>query len=181
MTNWLVKQLGRVGLAGAQAESLATSLPVDDNIAILLVDDTPANLQVLMETLKPLGHKLLAAKDGPTALTVARRNRPALILLDVMMPGMDGFEVCRQLKCDPDLMQSAVIFCSALDDTAAKVKGLHLGAVDFVTKPFEPEKVIARISTHLAMQQLARSLSQRNQALARELAVARADKEEALR
>lgn len=181
MTNWLVKQLGRVGLAGAQAESLATSLPADDQIAILLVDDTPANLQVLMETLKPLGHKLLAAKDGPTALTVARRNRPALILLDVMMPGMDGFEVCRQMKCDPDLMQSAVIFCSALDDTAAKVKGLHQGAVDFVTKPFEPEEVVARVSAHLAMQQLARSLSQRNQALARELAVARADKEEALR
>lgn len=182
MSNWLVKQLARVGLVGTQAESLATSLPADGGgVAILLVDDTPANLQVLMETLKPLGHKLLAAKDGPTALTVARRNRPALILLDVMMPGMDGFEVCRQLKEDPELKQSAVIFCSALDDTAAKVRGLQLGAVDFVTKPFEPEEVVARVGTHLAMQQLARSLAQRNHTLARELAVARADKQDALR
>jgi len=181
MSNWLAKQLARVGLSGGQAESLATSLPFDQDISILLVDDTPDNLQVLMETLKPLGHKLLAAKDGPTALAVARRSRPALILLDVMMPGMDGFEVCRQLKSEPDLMQSAVIFCSALDDTAAKVKGLHLGAVDFVTKPFEPEEVVARVITHLTMQQLARSLTLRNHTLARELAVARADKQEALR
>ena len=181
MTHWFVKQLARAGFAGAQAESLATSLLADENVSILLVDDTPANLQVLMETLEPLGHKLLAAKDGLTALAVARRNRPALILLDVMMPGMNGFEVCRQLKCDPDLMQSSVIFCSALDDTATKIKGLHQGAVDFVTKPFDPEEVIARVGTHLAMQQLARSLSVRNHALAREWAVASIEKQEALR
>jgi CheY-like chemotaxis protein len=88
-------------------------------VSILLVDDTPANIQVLMETLKPLGHKLLAARDGDGALAIARRARPALVLLDVMMPGIDGFEVCRRMKADPELAQSAIIFCSALDDTAA--------------------------------------------------------------
>ncbi len=181
MSNWFAKQLARIGLAGQDAEALASSSPAHGPIAILLVDDTPANIQVLMETLKPLGHKLLAAKDGESALAIARRAHPALILLDVMMPGIDGFEVCRRLKADAELSQAAVIFCSALDDTSAKVKGLELGAVDFVTKPFEPDEVLARVNAHLAAQLLARSLASRNQALARELAVATAEKQEALR
>lgn len=181
MSNWFVKQLARIGLGDRQAQELASAAPVSTPIAILLVDDTPANIQVLMEVLKPLGHKLLAAKDGESALAIARRSRPALVLLDVMMPGIDGYEVCRRMKTDPELAQSAVIFCSALDDTAAKVKGLQLGAVDFVTKPFEPDEVVARVGTHLAAQLLARSLAARNHALARELAVAQAEKQDALR
>jgi DNA-binding NtrC family response regulator len=181
MTNWFAKQLSRLGVGGAQAEALASTAPSSSPVSILLVDDTPANLQVLMETLKPLGHKLLAAKDGESALALARRSRPALILLDVMMPGIDGYEVCRRMKEDPELAQAAVIFCSALDDTAAKVRGLQLGAVDFVTKPFEPDEVVARVNTHLAAQLLARSLVARNHALARELAVASAEKQDALR
>ena len=180
MTTWFRKQLERIGVVSAQAEALAADANTPP-VSVLLVDDTPDNLQVLMETLKPLGHKLLAAKDGESALAVARRANPALILLDVMMPGMDGYEVCRRLKADPALAQSAVIFCSALDDTAAKVRGLALGAVDFVTKPFEPEEVVARVGTHLAVQQLARSLTLRNRQLTRELAVAQTGKADALR
>ena len=181
MTNWFAKQLARFGVGSAQAEALATTAPSSDPVSILLVDDTPVNIQVLMEALKPLGHKLLAAKDGESALAIAKRSHPALILLDVMMPGIDGYEVCRRMKEDPELAQAAVIFCSALDDTAAKVRGLQLGAVDFVTKPFEPEEVVARVNTHLAAQLLARSLVVRNEALARELAVASAEKQDALR
>jgi DNA-binding NtrC family response regulator len=180
MTNWFAKQLSRFGVGSAQAEALASTAPSSGPVSILLVDDTPANLQVLMEALKPLGHKLLVAKDGQSALAIARRSHPALILLDVIMPGMDGYEVCRRMKEEPELSQAAVIFCSALDDTAAKVRGLQLGAVDFVTKPFEPDEVVARVNTHLAAQLLARSLVARNQALARELAVASAEKQDAL-
>ena len=181
MTSWLAKQLSRLGVGGAQAEALASTAPSSGPVSILLVDDTPANLQVLMEALKPLGHRLLAAKDGNSALAIARRSLPALILLDVMMPGMDGYEVCRRMKEDPELAQAAIIFCSALGDTAAKVRGLELGAVDFVTKPFDPDEVVARVNTHLAAQILAHSLMARNEALARELAVARAEKQDALR
>ena len=95
MATWLRKQLERIGIVGTQAAALADDAATAGMapVSVLLVDDTPANLQVLMETLKPLGHKLLAAKDGESALAVARRANPALILLDVMMPGMDGFEV----------------------------------------------------------------------------------------
>ena len=176
MSTWLLKQLSRFGLGGKEFEDLAQeAMPPQVPLSVLLVDDTPENLQVLMETLKPLGHKLLAAKCGEQALKIARRSRPALILLDVMMPEMDGFEVCRQLKADSDLARSAVIFCSALDDIESKVKGLNAGAVDFITKPFEPEEVVARVSTHLTVQQLAHSLSIKNASLLRELAVAGAE------
>src|SRR6187402_1374932 len=141
-------------------------------LSILLVDDTPTNLQVLTQTLQGLGHKLLAANSGKTALAVAQRAKPALILLDVMMPEMDGFQTCERLKADPELEDSAVIFCTALSDVDAKVRGFELGAVDFITKPYQAEEVIARVTTHLAIQQLASSLRQRNERLAQELAVA---------
>ena len=181
MSDWFADQLTRIGLAGSQVEALAAETTQDRSVAILLVDDAPANLQVLQGTLKPLGHKILAARDGETALAIAQRSKPALVLLDVMMPGIDGYEVCRRIKADPDLAQTAVIFCSALDDTAAKIRGLQLGAVDFVTKPFEPDEVLARVNAQLATQLLARSLGERNRALARELAVARTQKLDALR
>lgn len=139
--------------------------------SILLVDDQPANLQVLMNTLKSLGCKLLVAKNGETALTIARKVRPNLILLDIMMPGIDGFEVCRRLKSHPDTREIPVIFLSALDDTGDKVRGLKLGAVDYVAKPFQPEEVIARVNTHLTIHRLNREVQKQKAELEHELQI----------
>lgn len=139
--------------------------------SILLVDDQPANLQVLMNTLERLGCKLLVAKNGETALTIAQKVRPDLILLDIMMPGIDGFEVCRRLKANPDTEKIPVIFLSALDDTGDKVRGLQLGAVDYVAKPFQPEEVIARVNTHLTIHRLNREVQQQRDELEHELKV----------
>lgn len=132
---------------------------------LLLVDDNPTNLQVLHQTLSGSGHRLLVAQNGERALEIARRTPPALMLLDIMMPGMDGYEVCRRIKADDTLTGISVIFLSALDETADKVRGFGLGAVDYVTKPFHPEEVIARVETHLKIRRLERKLSARNQAL----------------
>jgi len=116
--------------------------------SILLVRDNPTNLQMLFQLLeKSVGCKLLVAKNGEAALNIVKKTRPDLILLDIMMPGIDGFEVCRRLKADPATHRIPVIFLSALDETADKVKGLQLGAVDYVSKPFQAEEVIARVNT----------------------------------
>ena len=133
---------------------------------ILLVDDVPQNLNILEETLRPLGHTLLLASSGRQCLAVARESRPALILMEVAMPEMDGLDVCRELKADPTLQHVPIIFCSALDDTAAKVQGLDAGAVDFITRPYEPAEVVARVNTHLALACLQRGLEARNSELA---------------
>ncbi len=132
---------------------------------VLLVDDNPTNLQVLFSTLEGRGLHLLAAKNGQDGLSVAARMQPALILLDIMMPGIDGFEVCRRLKQDPLTRDAAVIFLSALDDTESKVKGLGLGAVDYIAKPFQAEEVVARVETHLKIGRLERELARRNREL----------------
>jgi two-component system sensor histidine kinase ChiS len=136
---------------------------------ILLVDDNPTNLQVLYETLDSAAvkgaYKLLVAKNGETALTIASKAKPSLILLDIMMPGIDGYEVCRRLKAAPDTREIPIIFLSALDDTENKVKGLDLGAVDYVSKPFQPEEVIARVNTHLTINRLKRNLAEKNNEL----------------
>ena len=139
---------------------------------ILLVDDDPTNLDILRNTLDGHGYKLMAATSGEDALRVALRARPSLVLLDVLMPGIDGYETCRRLKGDPATADAAVIFLSALEDAREKVRGLKAGAVDFVTKPFEPEEVLARVHTHLTVQRLQRQLAGRNAELQRELAVA---------
>jgi DNA-binding NtrC family response regulator len=139
---------------------------------VLLVDDTPTNLQVLFKTLSPKGYKLLVAKDGETALETAKKVKPALILLDIMMPGIDGYETCRRLKADPDTKDAAIIFCSALDNTTNIVQGLELGAVDYVSKPFEAAEVLARVETHLTIQRLKARLQDKNEELAHELRVA---------
>ncbi|MDE1464968.1 ATP-binding response regulator [Spartinivicinus poritis] len=132
---------------------------------ILLVDDNPTNLQLLLQTLNGRGYKLLVAKNGESALKIAQKNKPALILLDIMMPGIDGYEVCRQLKADAETNGITVIFLSALDETKDKVKGLNLGAVDFISKPFQPEEVLARVATQLKIHRLERALSERNKQL----------------
>ena len=142
-----------------------------DTESILLVDDNPTNLQVLFQTLEGVGCKLLIAKNGNGALTIAGKARPDLILLDIMMPDIDGYEVCRQLKADPDTANIPVIFLSALGETEDKVKGLHLGAVDYITKPFQPDEVIARVNTHLTIHRLKREVESQKDQLEHELEV----------
>lgn len=132
---------------------------------ILLVDDNPQNLKVLYETLRDRGHHLLIANDGEKALQLAQRHHPQVILLDIMMPGMDGFAVCQALKADERTRSSAVIFLSALDDLDAKVRGFDLGGADYIAKPFQPQEVIARVETHVRITQLERSLEARNRQL----------------
>jgi phosphoserine phosphatase RsbU/P len=147
------------------ADGLATSPST-----ILVVDDSPTNLQVLIKTLNGTGHRILAAKDGPTALDIAKRTKPDLMLLDVMMPGMDGFEVCRKLKSQPDTRNTLVIFLSARGEVSDKVSGLELGAIDYITKPIQGEEVIARVAAHLSRLQLEREVRLSRDRLDRELA-----------
>jgi sigma-B regulation protein RsbU (phosphoserine phosphatase) len=137
---------------------------------ILVVDDSPMNLQVLVRTLNGSGHRILAARSGHAALEIARRARPDLMLLDVMMPELDGFEVCRAIKAHPDTQDIAVIFLSALGEVSDKVSGLQLGAVDYITKPIQAEEVLARVANQLTRQYLARELRQSRDRLERELA-----------
>jgi DNA-binding NtrC family response regulator len=146
--------------------------PAAEVESILLVDDDPSNLDILRQALDGHGYRLLVATSGEDALRVALRSRPSLVLLDVLMPGMDGYEACRRLKSDPATADTAVIFLSALEDAREKVRGLEAGAVDFVTKPFQPEEIVARVHTHLTVQRLQRQLAGRNADLQRELAVA---------
>src|SRR5512145_2206721 len=144
----------------------------EDADRILLVDDDVTNLDVLRHTLDGRGYRLFVTRSGESAIEVARRVHPLLILLDIVMPGIDGYETCRRLKADPETRDAAVIFLSSLDDTKDKVRGLEAGAVDFVSKPFQREEVVARVNTHLTVQRLRRQLEARNDELTRELAVA---------
>jgi len=125
---------------------------------ILVVDDTPASLRLLSEILKDEGHEVRSAINGEVALGSAIVNPPELVLLDIRMPGMDGFEVCRRLKAEPGTRDVPVIFISALSDTVDKVQGFALGAVDFVTKPFQREELLARVRTHLEVYRLRNNL-----------------------
>lgn len=122
----------------------------DPRQCLLLVDDEPTNLQVLRHILQD-DYRLLFAKDGPKALELAGRERPALVLLDVMMPGMTGHDVCEQLKNDPATREIPVIFVTALADTEDEAKGFEVGAVDYITKPVSPAIVKARVRTHLSL------------------------------
>jgi sigma-B regulation protein RsbU (phosphoserine phosphatase) len=139
---------------------------------VLVVDDSPVNLQVLVRTLHGTGHRILAARDGRSALDIVKRARPDLVLLDVMMPEVDGFEVCRAIKTDSESQDTVVIFLSALGDVSDKVSGLQLGAADYITKPIQAEEVLARVATHLTRQHLERELRRSRDRLNRELASA---------
>ena len=134
---------------------------------ILIVDDTPANIQTLAATLKEKGYQISVATNGRQALEVLARVQPDLILLDVMMPEMDGFETCRRLKSNEQWRQIPVIFLTAKSETADIVQGFELGAVDYVAKPFNAHELLARVSTHLTMDELRRSLAGKNAELAR--------------
>ncbi len=132
---------------------------------ILLVDDTATNLAVLSEAIQSEGWTTLFATDGETAIEQAEYAQPNLILLDVMMPGIDGFETCRRLKANPATQAIPIIFMTALSDPLDKVKGFNLGAVDYITKPFQQEEVTARVSIQLKLHTLNRQLSQQNKLL----------------
>jgi len=123
---------------------------------ILIVDDKTNNLQLLSTYLKKANYKTLIAQDGTKGLKTARTLHPDLILLDVMMPGINGFDVCRQLKADPETSDIPIVFMTALTATKNKVEGFELGAVDYITKPVEEQELLARIDTHLTLNQLYR-------------------------
>jgi len=127
---------------------------------ILIVDDNPTNLDVISESLSNKGYKVAIATSGERALQQVERKPPDLILLDIMMPGIDGFETCRRLKANPRTCHIPIIFMTALTDTDNKVQALNLGAVDYVTKPFQEQEVIARLKTHLELHYLTQNLAQ---------------------
>lgn len=126
------------------------------NHRILIVDDTPTNVQILAAILGNKGYQISVATNGIQALEVLKRLRPDLILLDVMMPEMDGFETCRRIKSSEHWSQIPVIFLTARADTADIVQGFELGAVDYVAKPFNAHELLARVHTHLTMDRLLR-------------------------
>lgn len=132
---------------------------------ILLVDDNPTNIDVLFTYLSEEGYEVLVAEDGVTALERLSFVKPDLILLDIMMPHMDGFDVCRQLKSDPETRDIPVIFITALGSVEDKVAGFQAGGVDYVTKPFQNEEVLARIQNQLELRKMRRNLQIQNEQL----------------
>jgi len=134
---------------------------------ILVADDTPANLSVLLEVLGQAGFDVLIAEDGESAVQRASYARPDLILLDVLMPELDGFATCERLKAQRETRDIPVVFMTALADTVDKVRGFDAGAVDYVTKPFQPEELIARVRTHLTIQRLRSELQESEERLSR--------------
>lgn len=136
---------------------------------IMIVDDLQFNINLLIHLLNENGYEIRAARDGTFAIESARRHPPDLILLDIMMPNMDGFQVCRELKRDEATKGIPVIFISALDDTVEKVKAFQAGGVDYIARPFESEELMVRIKTHLTIQSLRRRLEVQNQMLKKEI------------
>ncbi|MCZ6633268.1 MAG: hybrid sensor histidine kinase/response regulator [bacterium] len=129
------------------------------------MDDTQANLDVLCELLEAEGYTISVAPSGEIALQIVERVKPDLILLDVMMPGIDGFEVCRRLKQDATTQDIPVIFITAENQTDKLVAGFEVGGVDYIAKPFQNEEVLVRVSTHLKIDRLTRELAGKNEAL----------------
>lgn len=136
---------------------------------ILIVDDQPANLGVLFDYLNAAGFKVLVAQDGDSAIAQAQRALPDLILLDILMPGMDGYETCVQLKTSSETRHIPVIFMTALSSVDDKIKAFEVGGVDYVIKPFQQEEVLARVRTHLRLRRLQRDLQIQNERLQREI------------
>ncbi len=135
--------------------------------SIVIVDDMPDNLRLLTGILKDRGYKVRPAPNGVRALATIRKEHPELILLDIMMPGLDGYEVCRQLKADEQTKDIPIIFLSALNEVFDKVKAFRAGGVDFITKPFQLEEVLARVKTHLTIRAQQKTLKLQNEELLR--------------
>jgi len=137
--------------------------------AVLLVDDNSTNLGILVKSLSEAGYQVRVAQDGTSAIAQALYAKPNLILLDVMMPGIDGFETCRRLKADSNTQDIPVIFMTALTEVFDKVQGFQAGGVDYITKPFEIEEVLVRVRTHLKLQTLQNQLRSQNEQLQAEI------------
>ena len=137
-------------------------MPSAERPTLLLVDDLPANLGVLVNFLARAGFRVLVATSGEQALVQLAHVQPDLILLDLNMPGLDGYETCHRLKADPRWQAIPVLMLTALNEVADKVRGFAVGAVDFLTKPLEPDEVLARVRTHLQIRSLQRTLEERN-------------------
>ena len=127
---------------------------------LLLVDDTPANLSLLLDALGGAGYDLRIAESGEHALSQLLRTVPDLVLLDVVMPGIDGFETCRRMKAHPQWREIPVIFMTVLGDPNEKVRAFEAGAIDYITKPVHPPEVVAHVRTHLGLRALQRSLEE---------------------
>ena len=136
---------------------------------ILITDDTPASLSLLVSVLEPKGYEILTASNGRDALQLAAKASPDLILLDVMMPGHDGFAVCRMLKLEEATRDTPVIFITSRNETQSVLNGFRMGAVDYIAKPFQAEEVVTRVATHLKINQLTKELRQRNAELELEM------------
>jgi len=141
---------------------------------ILVVDDKPDNLRLLSGILREEGYVVRAALDGKAALSSANYTHPDLIFLDIMMPGMDGYDVCKVLKSEESTRDIPVIFISALNEVFDKVKAFSAGGVDYITKPFQEEEVLARVKTHLHIRQLQHWLEKKNTTLSKQTAVLKA-------
>ena len=137
---------------------------------ILIIDDTPANIDLLTDALEPRGHEILAAPGGEAGLKIAAKARPDLILLDVVMPGRDGFAICRELKAEEATRDIPVLFITAKHETASVLNGFRVGAVDYILKPFQAEEVVSRVETHLKLSRLTRELQTKNAELEAEIA-----------
>ncbi len=136
-----------------------------DEGVILIIDDNPTNLNVIVDSLEISGFKTITARNGTMGIKRAIFSHPDLILLDVMMPDIDGFETCRRLKAEPATQDIPVIFITALNDVEHKVKGFEMGGVDYITKPIEEQEVLARVHTHLELQRARKSLETHNRDL----------------
>jgi CheY-like chemotaxis protein len=141
---------------------MTETMLAENKPCILIVDDSPANLELLVEILRQRGYEPRPVPSGKLALQAAQADPPDLILLDIRMPDMDGFEVCKRLKADETLKDIPVIFLTALTEAADKVRAFSLGAVDYVSKPFQAEEIEARVRTHLRLRGLQRQLSAQN-------------------
>src|SRR6185312_5174039 len=132
---------------------------------ILIIDDVPANLGLMVDLFESEGHQVSVARNGAVGLQIAETEQPALILLDVMMPGEDGFAVCRRLKSAAATQHIPVIFMTSLDDLQDRLAGFEAGGVDYVTKPLQLAEVLSRVHTHLELSALRQKLAEQNQQL----------------
>lgn len=153
--------------------TLSTAKPL-----LLIVDDVPSNIHVLAKSLQA-DFDIMIATDGPSALAlIYEQERPDLVLLDIMMPGMDGYEVCKQLQRDSSTSSIPIIFVTAKSDAADETYGFQLGAVDYISKPFTISVVRARINTHLKLQGLLEQLEELNQRLNQKISLLQQQREQ---
>jgi len=146
---------------------MSSLIPIDseEEPVVLIIDDNPTNLSILVDSLTDFGFETLVARDGETGLNRARLANPDIILLDVMMPGIDGFETCQRLKDELITQDIPVIFMTALSDPADKVRGFEVGGVDYITKPLHQTEVLARVNTHIRIRRQSEQLESQNKRL----------------